>query len=213
MACSSGSSPSRAWVYVTRRIRHFSFSTSLGTEPWFLTSAILPAQLLERIWPWTPLSFVIALAAFSLLVRSKNKEPLTLTQASAAVSAISLLFMLFSKKTYPSYAPMYLLFTCFVVSRSLPRSKAPLLALMASASLGLYITVVWNALGQPDMFKLSHVPLGNTGPTAILVILLALLNLIICAANSFLLWVSIRMAVAQSSPLPSPRRRRANDGS
>jgi hypothetical protein len=33
MACSSGSSPSRAWVYVTRRIRHFSFSTSLGTEP------------------------------------------------------------------------------------------------------------------------------------------------------------------------------------
>lgn len=124
---------------------------------WYLASAWVPfsnEQLIWRVGP--PGLFLAGAVLFAVVLVMRWTRPPSAAQLCAAISGIGWLFMIVSKKSYPHYVPMFLLFTHFALSAPSrqQRASAAVLAPMVLAimgAIGLVEPGVWNALGQPPL--------------------------------------------------------------
>lgn len=157
---------------------------------WFLSSAFLDWDLEASLWRFGPaLSFLLAGGILVLGAAYRHRFDLRLCHVIALVSAINLLFMLLSKKSYPFYAPMFLPFACYVAACG-GRRLLDVGALMIAGSLGLFTPSLWNALGQPA--TLSPDPIGDAASASTARTLLGL-DALTCLAHAWLLWASLRL--------------------
>ncbi len=128
-------------------------SRSTSGNVWFLTSGLVPPATVPGVWAVAPFVLLAAgLAAFTIWwgVRWHSVPPTPL-QVGAALSAIGWLFMVVSKKSYPHYTPMFILFTAYVVcSASSQRRRVEGVLLALLGAIGILEPGVWNALGQPQ---------------------------------------------------------------
>lgn len=158
---------------------------------WFVASAFLPLQSVPLLWNWGPIVALGSGAALLALRASRvSRGQLTLPRLIGLVSALNLLFLLLSKKTYPHYAPMSLLFVSYVLSRwdIVHRSAIALMAI-ASAAL-IFEPGIWNALGQPQFLSISL-----AGPRHGLAVLLLAVDLGVCSLYAYLLWASAKLSL------------------
>lgn len=124
---------------------------STSANLWFLASGLVPFQEAGVVWRVGPLGLFAALAVgLTGLFAIRWVRPPNVVQVCAAVSAIGWLFMLVSKKSYPHYVPMFLLFTVFALCREGRSSRRQAMVLAAFGAIGLIEPGIWNALGQPS---------------------------------------------------------------
>lgn len=120
---------------------------------WFLLSGLMPLTADSAVWKYGPLaSFALAVGALTLWLASKWKQAPSIAQFSAAIAVIGWLFMLLSKKTYPHYTPMFLLFCVLALSTASPRGLW-ILMLAFLGAIGIIEPGLWNALRQPTLLS------------------------------------------------------------
>lgn len=124
---------------------------STSANVWFLTSALVPFDDQGWLWRVGPLALfgVGALAVAGRFAVCWTRPP-NAEQLSAAIGAVGWLFMLVSKKSYPHYVPMFLLFTVFALCQRGPASRRAAIVLAALGAIGVVEPGLWNALGQPQ---------------------------------------------------------------
>ena len=170
-------------------------SRSTAGNIWFLMSALLPdsKQGVLRYGPFAALAMsAVGLAAW---LASRWKESPTLEQLCGGIACAGWTFMVLSKKTYPHYAPMFLLFSVFAVCRLRPFGVWRVVWLAVVGAIGIVEPGVWNALGQPQSLTLGW----NPGVTSAHV-LLAVMDLVLVASAALLAVMSARIAGGRAAP-------------
>jgi len=126
---------------------------STSGNVWFLLSGVLALSPESTLWRLAPLAtFALSVGAFMTWLWSRWKQPPSFAQFCGAVAALGWLFMLLSKKTYPHYTPMFLLFCVLALCASRPKGAWILLLALVGA-IGIIEPGLWNALGQPAMLS------------------------------------------------------------
>jgi len=152
---------------------------------WFLIGSAVPVDLTSTPWQAAPLAVLAAgLAALTLFfVRAWHRPP-NLIQLAAGISSCGWLFMLLSRKGYPHYTPMFLLFFVLVLAaRSTNRWWPVLLALVGA--IGVVEPGLWNAIGQPNSLS------GADGRVVATAWALLAADLALIATTVWALWLSI----------------------
>lgn len=155
---------------------------------WFLLGGWLPSGAEGDFWRFAPPVVMLAsICVFAYLCfRAWHKRP-DMLQLCAAVSAVGWIFILLSKKTFPHYVPMFLLFTVYVFCVAFGRRLAWIAVVMVLGGIGILEPGVWNSLGQPVF--LGAVPYSPQS------MLLLALDLVLIATYSFCLVHSARLAL------------------
>jgi hypothetical protein len=126
---------------------------STSGNVWFLLSGAFTFSPASTIWTFAPLAtFVLAVGALTASLWSRWKQTPSLAQFCAAIAAVGWLFMLLSKKTYPHYTPMFVLFCVFALCTARPRGFW-IVALAVTGAIGIVEPGLWNALGQPTLLS------------------------------------------------------------
>lgn len=135
---------------------------STGGNFWFLVGGLLPTGVVSPLWRYGPVVMLGAGAAglCGLWARAWRVAP-SLRQLSAALSALGWLFVVLSKKSFPHYAPMFLLFTVAVASADCPPRPRWVVMLAVIGAIGIVEPGLWNAMGQP--VSLGHDVRTGTG--------------------------------------------------
>jgi hypothetical protein len=126
---------------------------STSGNVWFLLSGVISLPPESTLWRLAPLAtFGLSIGAFTALLWSRWKQPPSFAQFCGAIAAVGWLFMLLSKKSYPHYTPMFLLFC--VLALCVSRSKGAWIVLLALVgAIGIVEPGLWNALGQPALLS------------------------------------------------------------
>lgn len=144
---------------------------------WFLASVLPgvdPGSALWRVGP--ALAFATAAAAMvTTTARRWAAAGPTLAQACGAIAALGWLFMLLSKKSFPHYTPMFLLFAVYAMSAWAPRAGRWPVLLAILGAIGIIEPGLWNALKQPSSLGLACS--GACAPLVLADIALAALTL------------------------------------
>jgi hypothetical protein len=126
---------------------------STSANLWFLATAIpgvVPGGVLWRVGPMVALAVSAGALMVALARRWANRPAPTLAQLSAAVAAVGWVFMLLSKKSFPHYTPMFVLFFCYAICASRPGERRWPLLLAVLGAIGILEPGLWNALRQPE---------------------------------------------------------------
>jgi hypothetical protein len=127
---------------------------STSGNVWFLLSAVVPFAADGLTWQIGPLVLMaVGTSAFALLLLRGWRQPPTLGQLAAAAATIGWLFMLVSKKTFPHYTPMFLLFVFYGLATSGFLGRWAALVGATVGAVGILEPGVWNALRQPRFFS------------------------------------------------------------
>lgn len=145
---------------------------------WFLASALPGVDPGSALWRYGPAAAFGAAVAALMVVTARRwtaSAVPTLAQACGAAAAIGWLFMLLSKKSFPHYTPMFLLFAVYAMSVWAPRDRRwPLLLAMLGA-IGIVEPGLWNALKQPETLQMACA--GGCAPLALADLAIAGLSL------------------------------------
>ncbi len=117
---------------------------------WFLLSGLGWFSANSAVWRLGPMVLMgSAVGVLCLALFQAWRKPPTLLHVSGAVAAVGWLFMILSKKTFPHYTPMFVLFSLYaLLAREDSRLRnAGLLA--GIGAVGIVEPGLWNALGQP----------------------------------------------------------------
>lgn len=126
---------------------------STSANLWFLATAVpgvAPGGALWRVGPLVALAAAAGALMVALARRWANRPAPTLAQLSAAVAAMGWLFMLLSKKSFPHYTPMFVLFACYAICAARPRERRWPFLLAVLGAIGILEPGLWNALRQPE---------------------------------------------------------------
>jgi hypothetical protein len=190
--------------------RHFGFDLlqpllreggrSTSGNLWFLLSGASEFGADSALWKFGPvLVFAAGIGALFIALLFRWRQPPTLPRLCAAIATIGWLFMLVSKKTYPHYTPMFLLFCVLALASVRPRGLW--IGVMALAgAVGILEPGIWNALGQPQL--LSDACRVNCDPALLFALVASDIALILCSA--YLLTVCARAALEREKALTSP---------
>lgn len=155
---------------------------------WFLASALPgvdPGGALWRFGPAAAFGAAVAALMVSTARRWAAAAAPTLAQACGAIAAIGWLFMLLSKKSFPHYTPMFLIFAVYAMSASAPRERRWPLLLAVLGAIGIVEPGLWNALKQPESLAVACA--GTCAP-------LALADLALVGLSAAMLWPAARAA-------------------
>lgn len=120
---------------------------------WFLLTGIVPASTDSTVWQVAPLAMLgLGLATLGVWLFLRWTEPPMFGQIAAGVAACGWLFMLLSRKSYPHYTPMFLLFFALIIGAS-RRYAIAAVALAVIGAVGIVEPGLWNALGQPASLR------------------------------------------------------------
>jgi hypothetical protein len=124
---------------------------------WFLAGVLPGAGPGSALWRWGPaVAFATAVAAMMVTTaRRWSAAGPTLAQACGAMAAVGWLFMLLSKKSFPHYTPMFLLFAIYAMSAWAPRERRWPVLLAVLGAIGIVEPGLWNALKQPATLALA----------------------------------------------------------
>lgn len=157
---------------------------------WFLLSGLVALSADGVLWRYGPLSILaLSLATLAAWLWSRWKQSPTVTEVCAAVAATGWLFMLLSKKSYPHYVPMFLLFFVFAVSAHRPQNPRWAVLLAMIGLVGILEPGIWNGLGQPQWLSAVE-PSGRTA----LYYALIVADATMVGAGAYYLAVSARIA-------------------
>ena len=163
---------------------------------WFLASALPgvgPGSLLWRFGPVAALGAAVGAMLVTTARRWAHRPAPTLAQACGAAAAIGWLFMLLSKKSFPHYTPMFLLFAIYAMSAWAPRARRWPLMLAILGAIGIVEPGLWNALKQPESLVIACS--GSCGP-------LVLADVAIVGLSAAVAWPAMR-AAWEGAPAPS----------
>jgi hypothetical protein len=145
---------------------------------WFLASALPGVDTGGSLWRFGPAA-AFGAAAAALMATTLRRWPVgpapTLAQACGAMAAIGWLFMLLSKKSFPHYTPMFLLFAVYAMSAWAPRDRHWPLLLAVLGAIGIVEPGLWNALKQPESLAIACV--GPCAPLAVTDVIMASLSI------------------------------------
>ena len=118
---------------------------------WFLSAALAPSAPDGALWRYGPLA-LLAITALGLSgwLALRWREVPRLEQICGALSAMGWLFLVLSKKSFPHYAPMFLLFTVAAMCARGSSNAAWAVLLAVIGAVGILEPGLWNALGQPE---------------------------------------------------------------
>lgn len=166
---------------------------------WFLLSAIVPFATDGPAWRVAPpASLLLATGALALWLSARWKKPPSAEQFCAAIAAIGWLFMILSKKTYPHYVPMFLLFWVFAVAATRPRSHGWALLLAAACAVGIVEPGLWNGLRQPALLPAPWTPACGERCYALIVA-----DVVLLASSAYFLAIALRATVSVRQPAPA----------
>jgi hypothetical protein len=166
---------------------------------WFLSSAIVPFSAEGAAWRFAPpAALLLATGALALWLSARWRQPPSAEQFCAAIAAIGWLFMILSKKTYPHYLPMFLLFWVFAIAAVRSRSHAWAVALASACAVGILEPGLWNALRQP-----AFLPAPWTGACGQRCYALVAADAVLLAASGYFLVLSVRAAAPRPRSVPA----------
>lgn len=167
---------------------------------WFVASGVVPFAADSMIWNFGPVVlFALGVGAlFAVLLKRWRNNPPSLAQFCAAVATIGWLFMIVSKKTYPHYTPMFLLFSVLALSAAHPRGLWIWVTVVVGA-VGLVEPGLWNALRQPQL--LSDVCRDGCDKSGVWMLVAA--DVVLIFGSAYLLALCMRAAIGQKA-LTSP---------
>lgn len=158
---------------------------------WFLAGGLLPLSQDSAVWRYgSPLALLGVAGGLGVWLALKWREAPAFQQVAAAVSSLGWLFLVTSKKSYPHYAPMFLLMSVVALCDGRAGTWRWALLLALVGAVGLVEPGLWNALGQPQ--SLAQV----TGNQAVLPLIGADVVLVVGAAT--LAVASARVAGARA---------------
>lgn len=159
---------------------------------WFLASGLVSIH--PQVWRYGPPILFAASAAWLITCLRHNWQggP-SLQQVSGAISAVGWLFLVVSKKSYPHYSTMFLVFTIAALCVGPKGSRWSMLLALVGA-VGIIEPGLWNALDQPQ----SLAQISSSQPEWLL--LLGADGVLVAGAAS-LAWGSIRIATGSSEGL------------
>jgi hypothetical protein len=168
---------------------------------WFLLSGLDLFSATSIVWRLGPLALMGSAVGglCAALLRSWRKPP-TLLQLCGAIGAIGWLFMILSKKTFPHYTPMFVLFSLYALlaREDLRLRHAGLLA--AIGAIGIVEPGLWNALGQPPFLASPWASGRTAGALAVTVA-----DVLLVAISSYLA-VSCAAVALRTEMSPAPVR-------
>lgn len=152
---------------------------------WFLAGAV-PGLAGTALWRYgPPLSLLIATAGVTAGLWRAWRDAPDLRQVCGALSAMGWLFLLVSKKSYPHYAPMFLVFTVAALCVGQRSSWFWSVLLASIGAIGIIEPGLWNALMQPQ--SLAQADLHEAPP-------LVIIDSILVVGGVSLAWGSIQRA-------------------
>lgn len=155
---------------------------------WFLASALPGIDPAGALWRFGPAA-AFGAATAALMVMTLRRWPAaaapTLAQACGAIAAVGWLFMLLSKKSFPHYTPMFLLFAVHAMSAWAPRERRWPLLLAILGAIGIVEPGLWNALKQPETLAVACA--GGCAP-------LALADVALVSLGIAMLWPAVGAA-------------------
>lgn len=168
---------------------------STSGNVWFLASGVLPITEQSALWKFGPVAlFALGVGALFAALLKRWREPPSLAQFCAAVAAIGWLFMLVSKKTYPHYTPMFLVFCILALSVARPRGLW-IAVLAFVGAIGIVEPGLWNALRQPQL--LPHACRESCDASVLAALVVS--DVLLVAGGAYLLALCTRTALKQKA--------------
>ncbi|HET7218134.1 MAG TPA: hypothetical protein VFJ02_08795 [Vicinamibacterales bacterium] len=144
---------------------------STSGNVWFLLSGVLPFSTGGPLWRFGPiLALGGAVAVLALLCYLRWRDEVSPERLAAAIAATGWLFVLLSKKSYPHYVPMFLLFAVFAMTSRHGVSGRWVGLLALFGAVGIIEPGIWNAVGQPP-FLTSDMGRGTPADWRLLIVL------------------------------------------
>jgi hypothetical protein len=162
---------------------------------WFILSGFFKLENHELWWKWGPSLFLGSSALILLIITYlKNKGNITFNQMIGLISALNILYMLLSRKSYSHYAPMFLIFTIYAVICAGRLERTSVLVIAVLGAISIFEPTIWNAIGKPAFLDAILVlPFSESKKQ--LGLLLLFVDSIVCMIYIYLFWISARVCL------------------